>query len=66
MDKLQTHTNATFQPIDLKDGGYSSGASSQLSSKESLFSHVETESPDTVVMSLMLTEVTTLKSNLQA
>jgi len=57
MDELQAHINPAFQPFGLEGDGYLSGASSQLSLKESLFSQDETESPTTVVMSVMVTEV---------
>jgi len=48
----------------LEDDGYSSGASSQLSSKESLFSHDETNSSNTVVMLVMVIEVTNIEEQL--
>jgi len=64
MDELQTHTNTTFQPIDLEHDGYSSGASPLLSSRESLLSHVEIESPSTIIMSVMVTKVTSIKEQL--
>jgi len=64
MDELQTHTNLTFQPIDLEDYGYSSSASSLLSSKESLLLHDEVESSNTIIMPVMLTEVTNIEEQL--
>jgi len=41
-------------------------ALSQLSSKESLFSHDEAESPDTVIMPIMVTEVTNIEEQLES
>ena len=64
MDELQTHTNTTFEPIDLEDDGYSSGASPLPSLRESLLSHAEIESPNTMIMSVMVTEVTSIEEQL--
>jgi len=66
MDELQTHTNTTFQPIDLENDGYSSSASSLLSSKESLLSHADVESSNIIIMPVMVIEVANMKSNSQA
>jgi len=64
MDELQTHTSPTFQPIDLEDDGYSSSASSLLSSKESLWSHAKVESSNTIIMPVMVIEVTNIEEQL--
>jgi len=61
MDELQTHTNTTFQPMDLEHDGYSSGASPLLSSRKSLLSHAQIESPNTIIMSVMVTVVTSIE-----
>ena len=66
MDELQTHTNTTFQPIDLENDGHSSSASSLLSSKESLLSHADVESSNIIIMPVMVIEVANMKSNSQA
>ena len=64
MDELQTHTNTTFQPIDLEDDGYSSSDSSAATPKESPASYAEIESPNTIIMSVMVTEVTSIEEQL--
>jgi len=66
MDELQTHTNTTFQPIDLEDDGYSSSDSSTATPKESPASYAEIESPNTIIMSVMVTELTSIEEQLQA
>jgi len=64
MDKLQTHTNTNFQPINLEDDRYSSSASSLLSSKESLLSHAKIKSSNTIIMSVIVIEVTNTEEQL--
>jgi len=64
MDELQTHTNPTFQPFGLEDGGYLSSDSSSTSSKKSLSSHAEAKSSDTVIMPVMVTEAANFEEQL--
>ena len=64
MDELQTHSNTTFQPIDLEYDGYSNGASPLPSLRKSLLSHVEIESPNTIIISIMVTEATNIEEQL--
>ena len=51
------YTNPVFQPFDEEDGDYGSSNSSPASPRDSLFSHVEVESYDTIVMLVMLKKV---------
>jgi len=64
MDELQTHTNPAFQPINFEVDGYSSSDSSLASLKGSLFSRVEAESFDTIIMPAMVIAATNLKEQL--
>jgi len=64
MDGLQTHTNPACQPFNLANDGYLSSNSSLLSSKESLFLHIEAESSDTVAMLVMITEAANIEEQL--
>lgn len=56
MDELQAHTNPTFQPFSIEDDGNSSKDSS-LALKESLSSHAEAKSSETIVMLVMVTQI---------
>jgi len=50
-----------FQSFDVKDHGYASNDSSLTSSKESLFSQIEIECSDAIIISIMMTKVANLK-----
>ena len=64
MDKLQTHTNCTFQPFNFKDDGYSSSDFFLASSKGSLSSHAEDESFDAVVIPVKIRTTTNLEEQM--
>ena len=63
MDELQTHTNHTFHPFHLEDDRYSSSASSI---KESMFSHAEVESSNTIIRPVMVIEVANIEHQLES
>ena len=64
LEKFQTYINPVFQSISEEDDDYGSSDSSPTSSRDSLFSHVEVESSDTVIMPVMVTKAINLDEQL--
>ena len=64
IEKFQTYINPIFQPISEEDDDYGSSSSSPTSSRDSVFSQVEVESSDTVIMPVMVTETVNLEEQL--
>ena len=64
LDEFQAYTNPIFQNFDEEDNDYDSSDSSPTSPRDLLFSQVETESYDTVVMPTMVTEAINLEEEL--
>jgi len=54
---LQIYADPTHQSFGMEDHGYTSNGSSPTSLRESLFSLLETESSNTIIMSVMVIEV---------
>ena len=55
LEEFQTYINPIFQSISEEDDDYGSSDSSPISPRESLFSQVEVESSDTMIMPVMVT-----------
>ena len=64
LDEFQSYTNPVFQPFDKEDDDYGSNDSSLTSPRDTLFSQVEVESSDTIVMPVMVTEDLNLEEEL--
>ena len=64
LHEFQAYTNFVFQPFDKGDDDYGSTDSSPTSPRDSLFSQVEVESSDTILMPVMVTEAIDLGKEL--
>ena len=63
IDELQTQANPTFQHFDVEDHGYTSSDSSPASPRE-LVGQLETESSNSVIVPVIVTEVTNVEEQL--
>jgi len=64
LDKFQTYINPVFQPFSEEDDEYGSSDSSPTSSRDLVFSQVEVESSDIVIMPVMMIETINLEEQL--
>jgi len=64
LDEFQSYINPAFQPFDEEDDDYGSSNSALTSPRDSLFSQVEVESSDTIVMPVMVIDAINLEEEL--
>lgn len=64
LDECQPYVNSVFQPFDEEEDDHGSSDSSPATSRDSLFSNIEVESADIVVMQVMVTKAINLDEEL--
>ena len=55
LDEFHAYSNNVFQPFDEEDDDYGGSDSSPISPRDWLFSQVEVESSNTIIMPVMVT-----------